>query len=56
MVSVFTSCYMLYRVVTLALGVGFFGSVFLRNSYGWLKHNMERYVYMEDLIPILLTI
>ncbi|SCO43721.1 uncharacterized protein FFNC_09350 [Fusarium fujikuroi] len=43
--STFTSCYMLYRVVTLALGVGFFGSIFLRNSYGWLKHNMERIVF-----------
>ncbi|KAF5581768.1 hypothetical protein FPANT_8792 [Fusarium pseudoanthophilum] len=44
-VSVFTSCYMFYRVVTLALGVGFFGSIFLRHSYGWLKHNMERIVF-----------
>lgn len=41
--SIFTSCYMFYRVVTLALGIGFFGSIFLRNSYGWLKHNTERY-------------
>ncbi|KAF5530920.1 hypothetical protein FPHYL_14000 [Fusarium phyllophilum] len=33
------------KVVTLGLGVGFFGSIFLRNSYGWLKHNMERIVF-----------
>ncbi|KAF5626721.1 uncharacterized protein FTJAE_9578 [Fusarium tjaetaba] len=33
------------KVVTLALGVGFFGSIFLRNSYGWLKHNIERIVF-----------
>ncbi|CVK99281.1 uncharacterized protein FMAN_02143 [Fusarium mangiferae] len=43
--SIFTSCYMFYRVVTLGIGVGFFGSIFLRNSYGWLKHNMERIIF-----------
>ncbi|EXL94964.1 hypothetical protein NOF04DRAFT_11126 [Fusarium oxysporum II5] len=43
--SAFTSCYMFYRIVTLCMGIGFFGSIFLRNSYGWLKHNMERIVF-----------
>ncbi|KAG5789490.1 hypothetical protein H9Q69_011454 [Fusarium xylarioides] len=43
--SIFTSCYTFYRVVTFGLGVTFFGSIFLRNSYGWLKHNMERIVF-----------
>ncbi|KAF5656326.1 hypothetical protein FCIRC_13704 [Fusarium circinatum] len=33
------------KVVTFGLGVGFFGSIFLRNSYGWLKHNVERIVF-----------
>ncbi|KAF6524675.1 hypothetical protein HZS61_013174 [Fusarium oxysporum f. sp. conglutinans] len=33
------------KIVTLGIGVGFFGSIFLRNSYGWLKHNMERIVF-----------
>ncbi|KAF5985361.1 hypothetical protein FBULB1_2931 [Fusarium bulbicola] len=33
------------KVITLGLGVGFFGSIFLRNSYGWLKHNVERTVF-----------
>ncbi|KAF5611412.1 uncharacterized protein FSUBG_2244 [Fusarium subglutinans] len=33
------------KVITLGLGVGFFGSIFLRNSYGWLKHNVERIVF-----------
>ncbi|KAF4501105.1 hypothetical protein FAGAP_2690 [Fusarium agapanthi] len=33
------------KIATLALGVSFFGSIFLRNSYGWLKHNMERIVF-----------
>ncbi|KAI1038315.1 hypothetical protein LB505_007857 [Fusarium chuoi] len=43
--SIFTSCYMFYRVVTLGIGAGFFGSIFLRKSYGWLKHNMGRIVF-----------
>ncbi|WKT45476.1 Protein of unknown function DUF3292 [Fusarium oxysporum f. sp. vasinfectum] len=43
--SAFTSYYIFYRIVTLGIGVGFFGSIFLRNSYGWLKHNMERIVF-----------
>ncbi|KAI7769543.1 hypothetical protein LZL87_011427 [Fusarium oxysporum] len=33
------------KIVTLGIGVGFFGSIFLRNSYGWLKHTMERIVF-----------
>ncbi|KAF5589340.1 hypothetical protein FPCIR_6786 [Fusarium pseudocircinatum] len=33
------------KIATLALGIGFFGSIFLRNSYGWLKHNTERIVF-----------
>ncbi|KAL9568996.1 hypothetical protein ACKAV7_006863 [Fusarium commune] len=33
------------KIVTLGIGVGFFGSIFLRNSYGWLKHTMGRIVF-----------
>ncbi|KAF5546808.1 hypothetical protein FMEXI_5499 [Fusarium mexicanum] len=43
--SIFTPCYVFYKVITLGLGVGFFGSIFLRNSYGWLEHNVERTVF-----------
>ncbi|KAF4947767.1 hypothetical protein FGADI_10161 [Fusarium gaditjirri] len=33
------------KIVTLGIGVGFFGSIFLRNSYGWLKNLRERIVF-----------
>ncbi|KAI3575036.1 hypothetical protein IWW34DRAFT_836810 [Fusarium oxysporum f. sp. albedinis] len=33
------------KIVTLGIGVVFFGSIFLRNSYGWLKHKMERIAF-----------
>ncbi|KAH7222434.1 hypothetical protein BKA60DRAFT_607558 [Fusarium oxysporum] len=54
--SAFTSYYIFYRIVTLGIGVGFFGSIFLRNSYGWLKHNMERIVFRGILTDSQLTI
>ncbi|KAF5966387.1 hypothetical protein FCOIX_12555 [Fusarium coicis] len=30
---------------SLCIGVEFFSNIFLRNSYDWLKHNMERIVF-----------
>lgn len=54
--STFTSYYIFYRIVTLGIGVGFFGSIFLRNSYGWLKHKMERYVACSNINLITLTV
>ncbi|KAF5240517.1 hypothetical protein FANTH_9565 [Fusarium anthophilum] len=33
------------KVITLGLGVGFFGSISLRNSCGWLKHKVERIMF-----------
>ncbi|KAF4334709.1 hypothetical protein FBEOM_11449 [Fusarium beomiforme] len=33
------------KIVTLGIGVGFFGSIAMTRSYGWLKHVTERFIF-----------